>query len=58
MIKNLYLYSKNMLRHFSDDILGDDSLSDIRQFMKRNKKYSQKKKLYLYSWTYNGNKFL
>ena len=47
-----------MLRHFSDDILGDDSLSDIRQFMKRNKKYTQKKKLYLYSWTYNGNKFL
>ena len=58
MIKNLYLYSKNMLRHFSDDILGDDSLSDTRQFMKINKKYIQKKKLYLYSWTYNGDKFL
>ena len=58
MIKNLYLYSKNMLRHFSDDILGDDSLSDIRQFMKINKKYTQKKRLFLYSWTYNGKRFL
>ena len=45
MIKNLYLYSKNMLRHFSDDILGDDSLSDTRQFIKINKKYIQKKKI-------------
>ena len=58
MIKNLYLCLKNMQKHFSNELLGDDSLSDIRQFMKRNKKYTQKKKLYLYSWTYNGNKFL
>ena len=36
-----------MRRHFSDDILGDDSLSDFRQFMKINKKYTQKKN-YIY----------
>ena len=47
-----------MPRHFSNDILGDDSLSDTRQFIKINKKYTQKKKLFLYSWTYNGKKFL
>jgi len=47
-----------MLRHFSNDILGDDSLSDIQQFINIKKKYNQKKKLFLYSWTYNGHIYL
>ena len=58
MIKNLYSYLENMLRYFSNDILGDDSLSDIQQFMKVKKKYNKKKKLFLYSWTYNGHIYL
>ena len=47
-----------MPRHFSNDILGDDSLSDIQQFMKVKKKYNKKKKLFLYSWTYNGHIYI
>ena len=43
MIKNLYSCLKNMLRHFSNDILGDDSLNDIQQFINIKKKYNKKK---------------
>jgi hypothetical protein len=45
-----------MLKHLND-ILGDDSLSDYTQFMKKKKK-NKKKKFYMYTWIYNGNKFL
>ena len=56
MIKNLYLCLKNMLKHLNDK-LGDDSLSDYTQYMKLKRK-DNKKKFYMYSWTYNGTIFL
>ena len=47
MIKNLYLCLKNMQKHFSNELLGDDSLSNYTKFMKKNNKY-KKKKNYFY----------
>ena len=58
MIKNLYLCLKNMQKHFSNELLGDDSLSNYTKFMKKNNKYKKKKKLFLYTWTYDGKKYL
>ena len=47
-----------MQKHFSNELLGDDSLSNYTKFMKKNNKYKKKKKLFLYTWTYDGKKYL
>ena len=39
------------------DLFGDDSLSDYTRFIKRKTKHT-KPKLFLYSWTYNGTRFI
>ena len=57
MIKNLYLCLKNMLKHLTDK-LGDDSLCNYQQYMKLKKRKNNKKKFYMYTWTYNGKQFL
>ena len=57
MIKNLYLCLKNMLKHLNDTF-GDDTLSDYTQYMKFKKRKNNKKKFYMYTWTYNGKQFL
>jgi hypothetical protein len=49
MKKNLYSYLNNMKRHFSSDILGDDSICEYLFINK--KRYHKKPKLYLYQWT-------
>ena len=56
MIKNLYLCLKNMLKHLNDTF-GDDSLCNYQQYMKLKRK-NNKKKFYMYTWTYNGKQFL
>tara|TARA_Y100001958_G_C21109681_1_gene457044 strand:+ start:101 stop:241 length:141 start_codon:yes stop_codon:yes gene_type:complete len=46
-----------MLKHLTDK-LGDDSLCNYQQYMKLKKRKNNKKKFYMYTWTYNGKQFL
>ena len=47
-----------MKRHLINDIFGDDSLCDYTQFMKPKTINKNKVKIYIYSWIYDGLKFL